>query len=208
MSASATASSIGPRGVWKTGSRSEGATYSIFSLPRKVGQAVSAAAASYAIGLDGHLKSAAVRPAGGIDVVLKGLTVSNGVEWSPDGTLAYHNDTATHTIAVYDYDREAGLSGRRVFAALEHRPDGLTADAQGAVWTALSNGGAVRRYAADGELNAVIELPVRRVTACTFGGAGLVERFIPTSREGLAPGEDPPAGALFRAVPGVREFAG
>jgi sugar lactone lactonase YvrE len=141
---------------------------------------------------------------GAVHVVLDGLTVSNGLEWSPDGTLAYHNDTATHTIAVYDYDREASLTDRRVFVALEYRPDGLTVDAQGGVWTALSDGGAVRRYGPDGQLDAIIDVPARKVTACTFGGADLDELFITTSREGLEPGDDPRAGALFRAVPGVR----
>jgi sugar lactone lactonase YvrE len=152
-------------------------------------------------------------PDGSVDVVLEGLTISNGLEWSPDGALAYHNDTATSSIAVYAYDREAGLTGRRAFATLENRPDGLTVDAEGGVWTALSDGGAVRRYTPDGELDAVIEVPARKVTACTFGGADLDELFITTSREDLQPGDDPLAGALFRAVPGVRglpvrEFAG
>lgn len=152
-------------------------------------------------------------PDGTVHVALEGLTISNGLEWSPDGTLAYHNDTATNAIAVYAYDCEAGLTDRRVFAALENRPDGLTVDAEGCVWTALSDGGAVHRYTPDGELDAVIELPARKVTACTFGGADLDELFITTSRESLQPGDDPLAGALFRAVPGVRglpvrEFAG
>jgi sugar lactone lactonase YvrE len=152
-------------------------------------------------------------PDGRVDVALERLTISNGLDWSPDGTLAYHNDTATQTIAVYRYDREAGLTDRRVLARLEHRPDGLTVDAEGGVWTALSDGGAVRRYTPEGELDAVIELQARKVTACAFGGAGLDELFITTSREGLQPDDDPLAGALFRAVPGVRglpvrEFAG
>ena len=116
-------------------------------------------------------------------------------------------------IPPIDYDRDAGLTGRRVLAALDHRPDGLTVDADGCVWTALSDGGAVRRYTPDGDLDAVIEVPARKVTACGFGGADLDELFITTSREGLKPGDDPLAGALFRAVPGVRglpvrEFAG
>jgi sugar lactone lactonase YvrE len=152
-------------------------------------------------------------PDGTVQAVLENLTVSNGLEWSPDGTLAYHNDTATYEIAVYAYDRDAGLTDRRVLAALENRPDGLTVDAEGGVWTALSDGGAVRRYTPDGELDAVIELPARKVTACTFGGADLDELYITTSREGVQPGDDPLAGALFRATPGVhglpvREFAG
>jgi sugar lactone lactonase YvrE len=152
-------------------------------------------------------------PDGTVHLALEGLTVSNGLDWSPDGTLAYHNDTATHTIAVYSYDRDAGLTGRRTLAALEYRPDGLTVDAQGGVWTALSDGGAVRRYTPEGELDAVIDVPARKVTACTFGGESLEDLFITTSREGLQPGDDPLAGALFRAAPGVRglpvrEFAG
>jgi sugar lactone lactonase YvrE len=152
-------------------------------------------------------------PDGSVRVVLEGLTVSNGLDWSPDGRLAYHNDTATYSIAVYTYAPDTGLTDRRVLASLENRPDGLTVDAEGGVWTALSDGGAVRRYTPDGELDAVIEVPARKVTACTFGGESLDELFITTSRGGLGPGDDPLAGALFRAAPGVRglpvrEFAG
>jgi sugar lactone lactonase YvrE len=145
--------------------------------------------------------------------VLDGVTVSNGLAWSPEGDHAYYNDTATYTIAVFDYDHEAGMTNSRVFAALDHRPDGLTVDAEGGVWTALSDGGAVRRYSPDGKLDAVVDVPTTKVTACTFGGARLDELYITTSREKLPPGADPRAGALFRAVPGVTglptaEFAG
>jgi sugar lactone lactonase YvrE len=152
-------------------------------------------------------------PDGTVHVVLEGMTVSNGLEWSPDGTRVYYNDTATYTISVFDYDHEAGLTDQRALVALQNRPDGLTVDAEGGVWTALSDGGAVRRYTPEGRLDAIIELPTRKVTACTFGGDRLDELFITTSREGLEPGDDPLAGALFRAVPGVRgisvrEFAG
>jgi sugar lactone lactonase YvrE len=153
---------------------------------------------------------------GSVQVVLEHVTVSNGLDWSPDGARVYYNDTATQRIAVFDYDREAGLTGRRLFVDLSaeaKRPDGLTVDVQGGVWVALSNGGAVRRYTPDGVLDAVVEVPARKVTACTFGGPNLDQLFITTSREGLEPGADPLAGSLFRAVVGVtglpvREFAG
>jgi glucuronide carrier protein len=49
-------------GEWKTGSRTEGATYSIFSFTRKVGQALGAAAASYTIGLGGYVSGATSQP--------------------------------------------------------------------------------------------------------------------------------------------------
>ena len=92
-------------------------------------------------------------------------------------------------------------------------PDGLTIDAEGGVWVALWEGGAVRRYAPDGTLDAVVSLPCGLVTACTFGGPDLDELFITTSRLGLPAGADPAGGSLFRCRPGVRgravrEFAG
>jgi sugar lactone lactonase YvrE len=153
---------------------------------------------------------------GTVTVVLTGVTVSNGLEWSPDGAHAYYNDTPTQRIAVLDYDPGSGLRGQRTFVTIPAeagRPDGLTVDAQGGVWVALNNGGAVRRYSPAGALDEVIELPARKVTACTFGGPHLDELFITTSRENLEPAEDPLAGSLFRArvdVTGlaVREFAG
>jgi sugar lactone lactonase YvrE len=153
---------------------------------------------------------------GSVRPVLRGVTISNGLEWSPDGSRAYYNDTPTQRVTVFDYDPRAGLIAGRRFADVPKeagRPDGLTVDADGGVWVALSGGGAVRRYSPAGDLDGVIEVPARKVTACTFGGEGLRVLFITTSREGLAEGEDPLAGSLFRAVPGprglpVREFAG
>jgi sugar lactone lactonase YvrE len=139
-------------------------------------------------------------------VVLENVTVSNGLDWSPDGSLAYYNDTDTHRTDVLDYDTDSGLTRRRAFAEIPGRPDGLTVDAEGGVWVAVSDGGQVRRYTAEGALDAVIELPVTKVTACAFGGPGLEQLFITTSREGLAASAEPQAGSLFRAVPGVRGF--
>jgi sugar lactone lactonase YvrE len=147
--------------------------------------------------------------------VLDGVTISNGLEWSPDGSVAYYDDTATGRVDVFDYDTAAGLTGRRPFVELTggESPDGLTVDAEGGVWVALNGSGVVRRYGPDGVLDEVVELPTAKVTACTFGGPALDQLFITTSREGMAPEEDPVAGSLFRAdvgVPGlpVREFAG
>jgi sugar lactone lactonase YvrE len=153
---------------------------------------------------------------GSVRTVLENVTISNGLEWSPDGSRAYYNDTATYRTDVFDYDGDSGLTGRRPFVDLSAEaklPDGLTVDEEGGVWVALANGGAVRRYTPDGVLNEVIEVPAKKVTDCTFGGQNLDELFITTSREGLETGEDPLAGSLFRAevvVAGlpVREFAG
>jgi sugar lactone lactonase YvrE len=157
-----------------------------------------------------------LNPDWSVNVVLKNVTISNGLEWSPDNLRAYYNDTATYQISVFDYDIEEGLTRRRVFVDLSEeskRPDGLTVDAEGGVWVALSNGGVVRRYTSAGTLDGIIEVPGKKVTACTFGGPRLDQLFITTSREGVAPGSDLLAGSLFCAFAGVsglpvREFAG
>jgi sugar lactone lactonase YvrE len=150
-----------------------------------------------------------------VQVVLRDVTISNGLEWSPDGAHAYYNDTATGQISVFDYDRSNGLSRRRLFVEIAGggSPDGLTVDAEGGVWTALFDRGEVHRYDPRGALDHVIAVPARQVTACTFGGADLDQLFITTSREGLEPGDDPLAGSVFTAAAGVRglpvrEFAG
>lgn len=150
-----------------------------------------------------------------VHVVLPHVTISNGLDWSPDGSLAYYNDTETFSTQVFDYSFELGLTNGRTFVEIPDggRPDGLTVDAEGCVWVALSNGGAVQRYTPAGKLDEVIEVPARKVTACTFGGPRLDQLFITTSREGLDPGDDPLAGSLFRADVGImgvptREFDG
>ena len=137
--------------------------------------------------------------------MLSSVTCSNGLAWSPDGASAYYVDSMTYRIDVFDYD-ESGLTARRPFvdlAADDGMPDGLTVDREGGVWVAFFGGSAVRRYDARGGLAEVLELPVSQVTACTFGGPALDELYITTSRLELPEGEQPEAGSVFRARPGV-----
>jgi sugar lactone lactonase YvrE len=70
-------------------------------------------------------------------VVIPGVTISNGLGWSPDGARAYYIDTPTRTVSLLDYERDAGLTGRRPWVVLPEdagHPDGLTVDAEGGVW--------------------------------------------------------------------------
>ena len=145
-------------------------------------------------------------PDGSVSLAHSGVTISNGLQWSPDGALAYYNDTPTGRIGVFDWAPDTGLTGLRTFAQIPEAdgyPDGLTVDSTGGVWVALYAGGAVRRYSPEGVLDEVIEVAAGRVTACTFGGPDLTQLFITTSRENLAPGDDPLAGSIFTATPGV-----
>lgn len=144
-----------------------------------------------------------VAPDGTVETVLDDVAVSNGTGWSPDGRLMYYIDSPTRRIDVFDFDGQRA-TGRRELAVVEEGdgfPDGLTVDADGCVWVALWDGGAVRRYTPDGKLDRVVELPVPRPTACTFGGADLTDLYITTARTGLeAP--HPLAGSVL-VVPGA-----
>jgi sugar lactone lactonase YvrE len=148
-----------------------------------------------------------LHPDGTTTVGLQGVTISNGLVWTPDGGTAYYVDSATQRVDVFTVDADGELTGRRPHVVVPEEagtPDGIALDAEGGLWVALYGGGAVHRYDPDGRLDGVVEVPMSIVTACAFGGPDLDELFVTTSRESLGPGEQPSAGALFRCRPGVR----
>ena len=159
-------------------------------------------------------------PDGTAHRMLSGVTISNGLGWSPDGSIMYYVDTATLRIDQFDFDAVSGsIANRRVFVTISEgggRPDGLTVDRDGAVWVATWPGYGVHRYLPDGSLDAVIPLPVSNVSSCELGGADLRDLYITTAWELLSEEEhaaQPLAGSLFRSrveVPGRarRPFAG
>ncbi|MET7984348.1 MULTISPECIES: SMP-30/gluconolactonase/LRE family protein [unclassified Streptomyces] len=154
-----------------------------------------------------------IAPDGTVRPILDDVGVSNGTGWSPDGRRVYYIDSPTRRIDVFELGDDQLPVERHPFATVEDGfPDGLTVDAEGCVWVALWDGGAVRRYTPDGTLDRVLELPVRRPTACAFGGAGLTDLYITTARTGLT-APHPMAGSLL-VVPGAGkglpqpEFAG
>jgi sugar lactone lactonase YvrE len=142
---------------------------------------------------------------GTCSTVLTGLTVSNGIGWSPDGTTMYLADSGMGTIDAFDFDPPSGSIDhtRTIVRSTEAGvvPDGLTVDVNGDLWVALWNGAAVQRYAPDGSPCETIRLPVDRPTSCAFGGPDRATLFITTAREGLddeALQRQPDAGRLFR----------
>ncbi|MFF9909303.1 SMP-30/gluconolactonase/LRE family protein [Streptomyces sp. NPDC013457] len=137
-------------------------------------------------------------PDGTAREALSGVTVSNGIGWSPDGSLMYYVDSPTRRIDVCPAGAELATY-RRPFVTVEPGagyPDGLTVDADGCVWVALWDGGRLRRYTPRGDLDRVVPLPVTRPTACAFGGADLRDLYITTARTGI-PRPHPSAGSLL-----------
>ena len=125
---------------------------------------------------------------GSVTQVLTGVTISNGLDWTPDGRTMYYVDSLAGGVDVLDVDPATGdVRNRRRLVDVDNDtssaqgitvPDGLTLDRQGCLWVAVYGGQAVRRYAPDGQLLAVVELPGRVPTSCAFGGPGLDELYI------------------------------
>jgi len=148
-----------------------------------------------------------------IHTVETGITISNGLGWSPDGSYFYLTDSPKRVIYRYDWNSLAGeISNREVFIRVpddpaEGVPDGLCIDAEGCIWSARWGGWKVVRYSPEGEVVAEVRLPTALVTSCTFGGPALDTLYITTAAVELSADErrqQPEAGDMFYLKPGVR----
>ncbi len=145
--------------------------------------------------------------------ILGDITISNGIAWSADDRTMYYVDTGRDRIDAFDFDPASGTVDRRrtlvAFDPSEGRPDGITVDAEGALWVAFAGGWCIRRYRMDGVLDQEVALPVRLVTSCAFGGDDLGDLYVTSGSYDVAPDDlgQPHAGGLFRFRPGVAGVA-
>ena len=141
---------------------------------------------------------------GSLHVIETGLSISNGLGWSPDQKTFYLTDSPRQVIYAYNFDVASGqVSNRHSHVDLTHEsfyPDGLTIDAEGCLWVAMWNGWCVIRFDPQGQEMMRVPLPVPLVTSCTFGGPSLTDLFITTASAGLSQtelGKSVAAGDLF-----------
>jgi len=149
---------------------------------------------------DGALYS--IEADGATRLLRGGFGVTNGIEWSDDGTVMYVTDTSASTIyrAPYGADGELGALEPFIVGAAH---DGLVRDDEGCFWSAMYGGGRVERYGADGSHLETVELPAPNVTSVAFGGPDMSTLFVATARENLTEEQlraHPHSGAVF-AVP-------
>ena len=119
---------------------------------------------------------------------VSGLTISNGLCWSPDSTVMYHTDTPSRRINAYDFDAATGaIANQRCLVRTEKGcfPDGSSVDAEGYIWNAQWGASQVVRYSPEGEVDFVLPLPVSQPTCVAFGGPRLDRLFVTSATQGF-----------------------
>lgn len=153
-----------------------------------------------------------------VHLMREGVSISNGLAWSPDLATLYYIDSPTRVVQAFDFDVEHGTIGPpRVAITLGEAdgwPDGCCMDAEGCLWIAHWGAGKVTRWEPrTARLRQTVAVPVANVTSCAFGGAKRDQLFITTAADEQRPGREPEAGYLFHldprtSGPELPDFAG
>lgn len=139
--------------------------------------------------------------------LLSDMGIVNTLLWSEDADSVFSADSLDGVIYRYAINADGSLGERQVWAGAQTRgtPDGSAMDAEGYVWNARWDGDCLMRFAPDGSLDRVIELPVRHPTSCVFGGPELTTLYVtsaaPAGHSGVLDG------AVLMADVGVRGLA-
>lgn len=135
--------------------------------------------------------------ADGVHQMKTGTTISNGIDWSPDGTIMYFIDSVPGVLYTY---AQGAWSVMKTFDETTGRPDGMCVDREGTLWIAICDQGYVMGLSAEGEITARIDIPCEIVTNCAFGGADLKTLYVTTGTFSMSDTEraaNPLAGGLF-----------
>ena len=138
-------------------------------------------------------------------VVLDGLTLPNGMGWSPDDATFYLIDTFNHVVWAFDFELAAGtLRNQRALHRFDPpaQPDGMCVDTEGRLWIAIWGGAQLVQLSPAGEVLRTIAMPVQQPSSCAFGGPDLTTLYVTSARDGLEVGDDAPDGSVF-AITGL-----
>ena len=140
----------------------------------------------------------------GLARVVEGVSLSNGIQFSPTGDVMYFVDSWTQRLDAFEYDQATGDIGRRwtvvEVPAEDGMPDGINVDTQGRIYVALYGGGCIQRYLPDGTREDTIEIPVQFPSSCTFGGTDLKTLYVTSAEAGHS------GGGPLRSVGGARRY--
>jgi sugar lactone lactonase YvrE len=143
-------------------------------------------------------------PDGQVAVIDDDLTLSNGLAWSPEGSVLYSVDTIPGVVWSRSYEVASGACGERAVALHidDGSPDGLCVDTEGNLWIAIWGAGEVRCYTSAGKRLATVDVPAPHTSSVAFVGPARDTLLITTARDELPAAqlaEFPLSGHLFTA---------
>lgn len=134
------------------------------------------------------------------ELVLPGLTLPNGIGWSPDGTQMYFVDTMTKQLFVANFDpqRSQLIDEPRVIAdGFRNHADGLCVDTDGNIWLAEYGNAAVHQLSPTGTKLRTVQMPTSQPTSCAFVGSDLKTLWVTSACADISADQDPTAGSIF-----------
>ena len=130
-------------------------------------------------------------PAGTVERMHSGMTLPNGLDWSPDGTRMYLVDSMRHEILVVPFDVASprGITGEpSVLVILDESlglPDGMCVAADGTLWIAMWGGSRLLQLDAAGTVLREVPVPAQQPSSCAFVGVDGDALVVTTAGESL-----------------------
>jgi L-arabinonolactonase len=143
--------------------------------------------------------------------MITGISIANGLAFSPDGATLYAADAIHRSVFAFDLYGEE-IANRRTFLTLsadEGFIDGATVDSDGGYWLATVAAGALRRYFPDGTLDRIVPLPFSNPTKPCFGGPDFKTLYVTSTRMAIPAVMVPSIanGGIFSLIPGETGLA-
>lgn len=146
--------------------------------------------------IDGKLYS--IDKNGNVKVLLDGLILSNGFDWSMDEKRLYHTDSDTGIIKEYNFDKEKGeitFTGRQVEVS---GVDGFTIDQNDFLYVACWGYARIAVIdTSDMQIKEYINVPAKIPASCAFAGNDMEKLVIVTATLGSDLEKDKNAGYTF-----------
>ncbi|MFN0025814.1 MAG: SMP-30/gluconolactonase/LRE family protein [Acidimicrobiales bacterium] len=140
---------------------------------------------------------------GSVEELYGGIEVTNGIGFSPDGSVLYHVDSTSKGIYAHDMAADGSVSNRRHIgrAAFERGiPDGMCVDTDGNLWVAHVGGRRAVKLSPTGEELDAIAVPAKWVTSVAFGGPDWGDMYLVTADDMEQPDRK---GGIYKCRPGV-----
>ena len=123
-----------------------------------------------------------------VTALLNGQGIVNTLLWAEGDRALLSADSLDGVIYRYPIQADGALGDRTLWAPQHERgvPDGSAMDAQGYVWNARWGGHCLIRFAPDGRVDRIIEVPLSHPTSCVFGGPDMTTLFVTSARPAIA----------------------